>query len=218
MRIDQHSLVDLAVAEIQRLIYVGEIAPGESLREERLSNQLGISRPPLREALRVLAHKGIVEQLPRRGARVVKLTAKEVDEIYSLRQALERFALENAFPDPDPLSLAKMNKALEMMALAAEQSDHGNVVRANRDFHVSLVGLARHERLTKTYIELMDQMQLCMSDNLRTETHTVGDYMAGVKRHRVLLEAIESGNTSDALEALENHGERATLSEIYREH
>ncbi len=218
LQIDQHSLVDLAVAEIQRLIYVGEIAPGENLREERLSNLLGISRPPLREALRVLAHKGIVEQLPRRGARVVKLTAKEVDEIYSLRQALERFALENAFPNPDAQSLIDMNSALEAMTKAAEQSDHSAIVRANRDFHVALVDLGRHERLTKTYVELMDQMQLCMSDNLRTETRTVGDYMAGVKRHRVLFEAIENGNEDDALEALANHGERATLSEIYSDH
>lgn len=211
MEIEQQSLVDLAVAEIQRLIYVGEYSPGENLREEKLSKQLGISRPPLREALRVLAHRGIVEQLPRRGTRVVQLSQKEVDEIYSLRHALELFALEWSVPHPDAEELTKMHYAIDSMANAAEKSDHGSVVRANRDFHVALVSLAKHERLTKTYIELMDQMQLCMSDNLRAETKTAGDYMMGVKRHLLLLESIESGNLDLAKKALDSHGERSTL-------
>lgn len=212
MRIEQQSLVDLAVAEIQRLIHTGEYAPGEKLREERLSEQLGISRPPLREALRELAHRGIVEQLARKGTRVVSLTFKEVHEIYSLREALERFAVESAFPNPDPSGLEKMHEALEAMTDAARNSDHGAIVRSNRDFHVALVSLAGHERLLKTYVELMDQMQLCMSDNLRIETVAAGDYEGGVKRHRVLLESIENGELSGVLTALAGHGERALVS------
>ncbi len=212
MRIEQRSLVDLAVAEIQRLIHTGVYKPGEKLRENELSAALGVSRPPLREALRELAQRGIVEQAPRKGSRVVSLSAKEVNEIYSLREALENFAAIKAFPRPNPESIEMMRKALGDMADAAKRSDHAEIVRSNRDFHVALISMANHALLVETYIGLMDKMQLCMSDNLRTETEVAGDYENGVKRHRVLLESIEKGDVALVLDALRDHGERQSLS------
>ena len=208
MPIEQRSLVDLAVTEIQRLIHTGMYKPGDKLREEQLSEELGISRPPLREALRELAQRGIVEQSPRRGTRVVSLSAREVMEIYTLRAALENFAAVSAFPHPNPEGIEKMREALRDMSKAAANSDHAEIVRSNRDFHVALVSTADHSLLLRTYIGLMDTMQLCMSDNLRVETTRVGDYENGVKRHEMLLENIEKGDLSQILAALQDHGER----------
>ncbi len=213
MPIEQRSLVDLAVDEIQRLIHTGMYKPGEKLREEQLSEELGISRPPLREALRELAQRGIVEQSPRRGTRVVSLSAREVIEIYTLRAALENYAAVSAFPHPNPESIAKMRDALQDMSKAAASSDHAEIVRSNRDFHVALVSMADHSLLLRTYIGLMDTMQLCMSDNLRAETTRAGDYESGVKRHEVLLESIEKGDLSQILAALQDHGERQVIPE-----
>lgn len=213
--IEQRSLVDLAVSEIQRLIHTGVYKPGEKLGENELSLQLGVSRPPLREALRELAQRGIIERAPRRGSRVVSLTAKEVKEIYSLREALENFAATAAFPNPNPQSLKMMRGALDDMAVAASKSDHGEIVRSNRDFHVALVGMANHSLLVDIYVGLMDKMQLCMSDNLRMETEVAGDYESGVNRHRLLLESIESGNVKQVLNALRDHGERQVIGTFY---
>ena len=212
MAIEQRSLVDLAVTEIQRLIYIGTYKPGDKLVEEQLGDELGISRPPLREALRELAQRGIVEQLPRRGSRVVSLSAQEVAEIYSLRGVLERFAVTSSLPSPNRQSIESMWNALADMTKAAANNDHGGIVRSNRDFHVALVSMADHSLLLKTYVGLMDKMQLCMSDNLRLETTASGDYEVGVRRHQSLLDAIEGGDLDQILAALDSHGERQLLS------
>lgn len=212
MVVRQQSLVELAVMELQKLIYAGKYLPGQRLREEQLSERLGISRPPLREALRILTQRGIIEQLPRRGVRVVSLSKQEILEIYSLREALERFAVELAFPNPDPQGVTVMRQALVVMEQAAQMKDHGQIVQSNRDFHVALIKLASHKRLLQTYIGLMDQMQLCMSENLRTENTTAGDYIDGVQRHIALLEAIEEGDLNHVLSALASHGARGPNS------
>ncbi len=208
MVLRQKSLVELAVVELQQLIYSGKYLSGERLLEEQLSEQLGISRSPLREALRILAQRGIVEQLPRRGVRVVSLSEQEILEIYSLREALERFAVELAFPNPDPEGILVMKQALVAMNRAAKTKDHGQIVQSNRDFHIALIKLSSHKRLLQTYVGLMDQMQLCMSNNLRAENITAGDYKDGVYRHVVLLEAIEEGDLNNVLSALASHGAR----------
>lgn len=211
MALEQRSLVDLAVAEIQRLIHLGIYKPGDKLIEEQLGEELGISRPPLREALRELAQRGIIEQLPRRGSRVVSLSSEEVAEIYSLRSVLERFAVTSSHPRPNPQSIEKMRDAVIDMTKAAANNDHGGIVRSNRDFHVALISMANHSLLLSTYIGFMDKMQLCMSDNLRNETTVSGDYEIGVARHKTLLDAIEGGDLDKILNALDGHGERQQL-------
>src|SRR3954464_4542740 len=93
-RLRSPSLVQLAADAIRRMILAGELAEGERLIEERLTEQLGISRPPLREALRVLGQEGLIVARPRRGSTVATLTAQDVFEILTLRTALERLAIE----------------------------------------------------------------------------------------------------------------------------
>src|SRR5215207_1449259 len=92
------SLVQLATNAIRRMILAGELAEGERLIEERLTEQLGISRPPLREALRVLEQEGLIVTRPRRGSMVATLTDQDVFEILTLRSALERLAIELGVP------------------------------------------------------------------------------------------------------------------------
>jgi DNA-binding GntR family transcriptional regulator len=208
----QHrSLVDLAVDEVQRMILSGIYNPGDPLREQHLTDKLGISRAPLREALRVLEQRGIVEQIPRRGVRVVSLSDIDVNEIYSLRDALDRFAVTLGFPNPDPAGLAAMRAAMVDMRKAAEVGDHAMVVLTNRSFHLALVGLSGHNRLRRTYEGLMDQMQLCMSANLRQETSRSGNYHDGVRRHERLLASVEGGDPAEVLVALAEHGSRSFL-------
>lgn len=213
----QHrSLVDLAVDEIQRLIFTGVYNPGDPLREQQLTDKLGISRAPLREALRVLEQRGIVEQLPRRGVRVVSLSPRDVGEIYSLRDGLERFAVELAFPCADAAAagLDPMRVAMSDMRRAATAGDHAGVVLANRHFHVALVGLSGNARLRLTYETLMDQMQLCMSANLRQEMSVSGNYEVGVRRHERLLASVEGGRRAEILAAIVEHGARNFLAGV----
>src|SRR5664279_1231948 len=87
-----HSLVDLAVSRLREEILSGALVPGERLVEEQLTKRFRISRAPLREALRLLGEQGLVEHLPRRGARVTTYSDRDFDELFAVRDALERFA------------------------------------------------------------------------------------------------------------------------------
>ncbi|HWH10035.1 MAG TPA: GntR family transcriptional regulator [Solirubrobacteraceae bacterium] len=209
-RIEQPSLVDLAAEKIRELLLAGTLTPGERVREEWLSSRLGISRPPLREAIRVLVHQGLLERMPRRGVRVVSLTEDDIRDIYSLRSVLDRFALELGVPAADPAMLEPLRAAVAVMRAAAESGRHAPYVEANRQFHLALIRLGENSRLTMTYELLMNQMQLLMSVNLSRES--AEDKEIGVRRHEELLRAIESGSLEQALAALAAHGERRFLA------
>jgi len=93
--LETHSLVELAVERLSREILSGRVDPGQRLIEEQLTRRLGISRAPLREAMRLLAQQGLVEHIPRRGARVATLSDEDVRELYELRALLERHAVSS---------------------------------------------------------------------------------------------------------------------------
>jgi DNA-binding GntR family transcriptional regulator len=209
----QESLVDMATEEIRKLIVAGKFEPGERIYEPRLAEMLGISRPPLREALRILAAHHILEQTPRRGYHVVELTSRDVEEIYSLRRSLEDFGFEIAIPRLPNASLEHVEAAMTEMWSAARAGDEARVVLANRTFHEAAIDLADHRRLSQTYRSLMDQMQLCMSKNLRMEARVSGDLTEGCARHERLLTSFQSGDPEQIHAAIKSHGERLYLSE-----
>jgi DNA-binding GntR family transcriptional regulator len=194
----QESLVSLAASAIRKLIVSGELAPGDKLNEPPLAERLGISRPPLREALRTLESEGLLEQSPRRGYRVVSMTDSDIDEIYSLRRALELFALDLLLAKKDPSAYAALDPIMKDMRSAAKRSDRAAVVQANVDFHTALVEAAGHGRLTDAYRSLMLQMQLCMAANV-------------LSRHAEVLESLRSGDPERIRREFEEHGERDYL-------
>jgi DNA-binding GntR family transcriptional regulator len=208
-RIEQLSLVDLATVKIRELLVAGVIKPGERVREEWLTQRLGISRPPIREAMQILIQQGLLERLPRRGARALVLSQVDIDEIYSLRAVLDHFALRLGVPAKDPALLEPMRAAVTEMRAAVAAGEHARYVDSNRQFHLALIALAGHGRLSTTYEMIMNQMQLLMSINLSRES--ASDREAGVKRHEVLLTAIESGDLARALAAIDSHGEQRFL-------
>src|SRR5579884_2395332 len=99
------SLVMLVTQELRKRVLRGEYAPGQRLSEVQLSRELGVSRPPLREAMRLLQQEGLLSLQPRRGTFVAPLTAEDVREIYSLRAALEALAVDLALPLSAPEQL-----------------------------------------------------------------------------------------------------------------
>jgi len=207
--IEQPSLVDLAATKIRELLVTGAISPGTRVREEWLTSRLGISRPPLREAMQVLVQQGLLERLPRRGVRAVSFTDTDIWEIYSLRAVLDQFALKLGVPVKDPAMLEPLRRAVAQMRAATVAGEHPAYVEANRLFHIGLIALGGNGRLTSTYETLMSQMQLLMSVNLSRES--AEDREIGVRRHEDLLAAIESGDVDHALAALEAHGEQRFL-------
>ena len=208
----QESLVSLAAEEIRKLIFSGELGPGDKLNEPPLAKRLGISRPPLREALRVLESERLLEQSPRRGYRVVGMNDADIDEIYSLRRALEMFALDLLLARHDPAVYATLDPIMAAMRAAAKRGDSAGVVQANVQFHTGIVEAAGHGRLADAYRTLMLQMQLCMAANVRSEARTKGDLTKGCERHATLLECLRTGDADKIRREFEEHGERDFLA------
>jgi DNA-binding GntR family transcriptional regulator len=205
--LESHSLVDLAFVRLSREILSGRTAPGERLVEEQLTRRLGISRAPLREALRLLAQQGLVEHIPRRGVRVATLSDDDVRELYEVRDVLERHAVACIPPGAD---LSAVRAALEVMRKSTEAGDRPAIADAHRHFHVAVVALGGNRQLSALYESVLVRLQLYMAVNLRREAE-VAEPSDGVLRHERLLAAVDQGDTNAVVSALSAHGARTYL-------
>jgi len=208
------SLVDVVTAELRRLVLSGALRPGERLVEERLTEQFGVSRPPVREAMRLLEQEGLITRHRRRGAYVTALTAEDVREIYVLRAALERLAVELGVPVVDPLRLLPPRAALQEMRRAADGGDRQRLLEANLQFHQALCALSGNRRLLQIYESLLRQSRLCMALNIRVRERQFGNLTENVERHATLLALIEAADRSAVLAALAVHGDRSFVEEL----
>lgn len=199
----QPSLVELAAAEIRRRILSGELPQGQRLVEERLNEELGISRPPLREAMRLLEQEGLIVKLPRFGSHVVSLTQHDYWELLTLRHSLEETAFRLAVPSVDDELLTEPRGILSDMEACARQGSPAALIDAGYRFHVALVSLAGHGRLVDVYRSMQAQLQLCMVMHTQSSPETLDENVA---RHRVLLSAIATRDVDQALAALDAHG------------
>ncbi|MBO3739861.1 GntR family transcriptional regulator [Actinoplanes flavus] len=205
--LETYSLVELAVDRLRRDILSGRTDPGERLVEEQLTRRLGISRAPLREAMRLLAEQGLIEHIPRRGARVATLSDDDVRELYEVRDVLERHAVTSTPVAPD---LTRLRAALDAIRRATATDDRLELANAHRRFHVEVVALSGNRQLTALYESILVRIQLFMAVNMRREAETARA-AEGVLRHERLFAAVESGGTVEILEALGTHGARTYL-------
>lgn len=208
------SLAELALRRLRAEILSGALAPGERLIEEHLTRRFGTSRAPLREALRLLGEQGLVEHLPRRGVRVTELSDRDVDELFGLRDVLERFAVRTALADgpPPPGRMAELTAALEDIEYAVRHDDPPGRAEAHRRFHLALVALAGHQHLLRVYEPVILKLQLCMATNLRREA-AQSSPLDSLRRHRRLHDAVASGDLGTVLETLTAHGARDYLGQ-----
>ena len=205
------SLVDLAVARLRADILSGGTEPGERLIEEQLTRRFGISRAPLREALRLLAQQGLVDHFPRRGARVATLSDTDLQELYGVRDVLERYAVEQALPIEDPRRLVALAAELDVMRAADMGGDRFAMAEAHRRFHIAMVALADNRQLAWVHEAVLVKTQLYMAINLRREAET-GHSIDGVQRHERLYDAVATAAPDQVLAELAAHGARQYIS------
>lgn len=208
------SMVELAARSVRQMILGGTLLPGDRVVENRITEQLGISRPPLREALRMLEHEGLIRQSPHRGAVVTPLTLHDVYEIVTFRRELERMAVTLGIPVLEESRLQRCWDAVRRMEAAADRRDEAELSEATFDFHLAVVGLAGHGRLESAYRSLQLQMQLCMAFNRNARGRRKESASANVLRHRHLLRIIEQGDPEAVLSELERHGDRTFLDDL----
>jgi DNA-binding GntR family transcriptional regulator len=210
---DPPSLTALAADELRAMILRGDLAPGDRVVENRLTAELGISRPPLREALRVLEHEGLVVQTPRRGASVRELTLQDIYEIVTLREDLEAMAVRLGVPVRDPALLAPLHEAVEILERQAAAGAEDTAVEDTVRFHRALVGLAGHGRVDEAYRALSLQLRVVMAMNRRARASSE-TLLQRAARHRRLVGLVEAGDPEAVLADLHGAGSRSFLAQL----
>ncbi|HEV2506782.1 MAG TPA: GntR family transcriptional regulator [Mesorhizobium sp.] len=189
---------DSAAARIRTLILNGTFQPGQPLRQEALSEQLSISRTPLRHALQSLAEDGLVEATDYKGARVAALDPGMVDDLFEMRLLLEPLALKSAFESQTKLDFAKAEMALDAAETEREPS---RLSALNWDFHQTLYRPSNRQTLLKT-IEQLNRAS-ALAEVIASSIVARPDKSAA--EHRKLLQACRNHDETGAISILSEH-------------
>jgi DNA-binding GntR family transcriptional regulator len=139
---DHLALRDQVLAELRRRIVDGDYAQGERLTENRLAEDFGVSRNPVREALRVVETEGFVQILPRRGAVVATLDETTVRDLFAVREQLETLAAGLAAERATPDDIARLRALLEDASAATEAKDFDRVAELNSALHLAVIEIS----------------------------------------------------------------------------
>ena len=195
------SLSSAAQQEIERMILDGEIGPGSKLTEAWLSERLGVSRGPIREAFRMLEDSGLVRQEKNRGVFVRDIPLEEALEIYDLRAAMDELVGRRLAETITPEQLKAARAIVERMDVAARAGDSDAYHLLNLEFHDALVGFTGNRKLAGVYRRLVKELALFRRRNLRDQQllpHSAAE-------HRGILKAIASGDPEQAGRTMFDH-------------
>lgn len=197
------SLTDVVVTHLREAIIRGSYAPGQPLTEASLAEELGTSRGTIREALRELGSLGLVTRASHRGAVVSTLTAKDAEEIYTLRAVLESFAAQLAVERGrlDDAALSRLAQHIEAIADAAGGGDVPSIIAADLAFHTALSAMSGHDLLIEhlAAIQVHSRRVLFYSDLYHPTPQVV------VQRHRDLLDVLRGGDAYLVSVAIDHH-------------
>jgi DNA-binding GntR family transcriptional regulator len=157
------TLREAVVDELRGMITRGELKPGDRLVEDHLADQLGVSRNPVREAIRALESTGLVEVRPRKGAYVSSFDLEDVRKLLQLRALLEAYAAELAASGGDQAGLDRLTAVLEEGRRASEGDDLVRAAECHREFHVAIEQMTHHPYLAQTVGPLRHQTELVFS-------------------------------------------------------
>ena len=151
-------LRDVVFNTLRRAILTGKLKPGERLMEVHLANRLGVSRTPIREAIRKLELEGLVIMIPRRGAEVARITEKSLKDVLEVRRTLDALSVELACERISGEDLERLRAACEEFEQAAKGKDASVIAKADVALHDIIVAATGNERLVQLVNNLSEQM------------------------------------------------------------
>jgi len=199
------SLASAAQQEIERLILAGELPPGAKLTEVMLSERLGVSRGPIREAFRRLEEAGLVRLEKNRGVFVRDIPLAEAAEIYDLRAAMDELAGRLLASSLTADQAKVLRGVVERLEQAARGGDADAYHLLNLEFHQQVVEFAGNRKMSLLYRKLVNELALARWRNLAEDealAHSASE-------HRQILKAISSGDPEAAGRALFEHAQRS---------
>lgn len=195
-------LSSMVLAEIREAIVRGELAPSETINQVEVSREFGISRAPLREALRQLEQEGLVKNVPYRGTIVAPLTARNIRELMDVRQLFESYAARQVVNGTDDSVFADLRERLKDLQSCADKGDIDGVNKADIAFHTRIV----HAIDNRLVIETWDRYTPAIRRTLILRNRANLELQPLVALHEDLLDALESRDMERLSKAYAVHG------------
>lgn len=200
-KIKQGSLYGEAAQRIRAMINDGQLEPGTRVPEKQLCEQFGISRTPLREALKVLASEGFVELLPNRGARIVRLTRRMLEDTLQVTSALEGLSGEQACRNASDEEIDQIRALHDEMMTHYRRGDLKAYFAANQHIHESIVVAARNKVLLDMYHNLNARVRRYRFSKTMTPEH----WARVVAEHESIVAALERRDARQMGDILRSH-------------
>lgn len=203
-------LRDVVFQTLRQAILKGELQPGERLMEIKLAESLGVSRTPIREAIRKLELEGLVVMIPRKGAAVANITEKDTKDVLEVRRTLEMFAVEVACERITPEQLVQLKEAAKAFEASKGSMDLIRIAETDMNFHEIIYEATQNERLVQMLNNLRENMYRYRIEYLKDPNY----YDSLVKEHQQILDAIEKKDKSRAGICMRDHIDNQQLAVI----
>ena len=209
-------LRDVVFNTLRKAILTGELKPGERLMEIHLANQLGVSRTPIREAIRKLELEGLVNMIPRRGAEVAQITEKSLKDVLEVRRALDALCAELACDRITEDEKLKLRRACEDFEAATATGDVTTIAEADVALHDIIVEATGNQRLIQLINNLSEQMYRYRFEYIKDENQ----HKRLVEEHKMIYESIAGHDREKAAQAAKIHidnQEQSVIRQIRKE-
>lgn len=202
-------LRELVCEKIRQAITTGIFRPGERLMEIQLAEEMGVSRTPVREAIRKLELEGFVVMIPRRGTYVADISIKDITEVYEIRTALESLAAGLAAERISDEELEEMQRLLveigQYVEAENEEEHMDEIVRIDSSFHDILYQASRNERLVNIISNLREQITTLRGRSM----HYPGRLKDTLSEHKVIVDMLAQRDAEKAQQVVREHLENA---------
>ena len=200
-RIAPTALYQEVAERLRQRIFAHELTPGTWIDEQKLAELYGISRTPLREALKVLASEGLVELKPRRGCYVTEISRQDLDDIFPLMAMLEGRCAAEAVGRARPADIAALRVIHDRLEAAAREGRIDAFFEANQEFHRKIQELSGNRWLLSVIQDLRKVLKLSRLHSLSLE----GRLQQSLDEHRAIMLALEAGNAGQAEKVMHDH-------------
>lgn len=194
-------LRDVVFNTLRQAILTGELSPGERLMEIHLANRLGVSRTPIREAIRKLELEGLVTMIPRRGAEVAQITEKSMNDVLEVRSAMDALCVELACDRITVAELERLHAACEEFEKAVKRKDVKEIAQADVALHDIIAEATGNARLIQLISNLSQQMYRYRFEYIKD----FSQHDRLVEEHRIIYESIVKKDKETAKEAAKLH-------------
>ena len=207
-------LRDVVFNTLRQAILRGELKPGERLMEIQLAQKLGVSRTPVREAIRKLELEGLVLMIPRKGAEVAQITEKNMQDVLEVRKALEELSVQLACERITPEQVEEMKMAAEDFRKVLKSGDVTKIAEADVKFHDIIFAATNNQRLITLLNNLREQMYRFRVEYLKQKEC----YPQLLEEHDKLIALISGGEVEEACELMGRHidNQASTVSDVIR--